>query len=57
MMYVYRGNCINMLPNETLYLKQGDLFLLNPNVLHRARGRGLYRAKSPVRVLTIQTSI
>lgn len=34
MMYVYRGNCINMLPNETLYLKQGDLFLLNPNVLH-----------------------
>lgn len=34
MMYVYRGNCVNKTPEETINLKEGDILLLNPNVLH-----------------------
>lgn len=33
-MYVYRGGCYNKTPEETLYLQEGDIMLLNPNVLH-----------------------
>lgn len=34
MIYVYRGNYINRMPKQTLYLSEGDMMLLNPNVLH-----------------------
>lgn len=34
MMYVYRGGCVNKMPEHTLYLHEGDIMLLNPNVLH-----------------------
>ena len=32
--YVYRGSCINLMPESRLYMKQGDLILFNPNVTH-----------------------
>ncbi|MCI8497695.1 MAG: AraC family transcriptional regulator [Clostridiales bacterium] len=34
MMYVYRGSCFNKMPEYTIHLHEGDIVLLNPNVLH-----------------------
>lgn len=34
MMYVYHGQCINKMPNDSIHLDEGDIVLLNPNVLH-----------------------
>ncbi|MCI8497692.1 MAG: AraC family transcriptional regulator [Clostridiales bacterium] len=34
MMYVYRGNCVNKMPGDVIHLHEGDIVLLNPNVLH-----------------------
>ena len=32
--YVYRGSCINLMPESRLHMKQGDLILFNPNITH-----------------------
>lgn len=32
--YVYRGCCVNLMPESRLHLKQGDLILFNPNITH-----------------------
>ena len=37
MMYVYRGGCVNKMSEHTIYLHEGDIVLLNPNVLHCPR--------------------
>lgn len=34
MIYVYRGSFVNMMPLQTFTLHQGDILILNPNVLH-----------------------
>ena len=34
MMYVYRGSCVNKMPEDTINMNEGDILLLNPNVLH-----------------------
>ena len=34
LMYVYQGECVHKLPQETMLLHAGDVVLLNPNVLH-----------------------
>ena len=34
MMYVYHGQCTNKMPDDTIHLEEGDIVLLNPNVLH-----------------------
>ena len=34
MMYVYHGSCVNKMPEDTIHLHEGDIVLLNPNVLH-----------------------
>lgn len=37
MMYVYRGSCRNKTPQDMVPLHEGDIVLLNPNVLHCAQ--------------------
>ena len=34
LIYVYKGNCINRFQDHEIELHQGDILLLNPNVLH-----------------------
>lgn len=34
LIYVYRGHFVNVFPDQTIRMQQGDLMLLNPNVLH-----------------------
>ncbi|WP_270739507.1 helix-turn-helix domain-containing protein [Massilioclostridium coli] len=34
MVYVYRGGCVNTFRDHEVILSQGDILLLNPNVLH-----------------------
>lgn len=34
MIYVYRGGFVNVFPDHTVRMKQGDIMLLNPNILH-----------------------
>ncbi|WP_069986806.1 AraC family transcriptional regulator [Massilioclostridium coli] len=32
--YVYKGSCLNILPEKEMVLSEGDFMLLNPNALH-----------------------
>lgn len=34
MIYVYRGNFVNVFPDKKIRMQQGEIMLLNPNVLH-----------------------
>lgn len=34
LMYVHRGHCVNCFQDRRISLSQGDLLLLNPNILH-----------------------
>jgi AraC-like DNA-binding protein len=34
MIYVYRGHFINLFPDKKICMNQGDIMILNPNVLH-----------------------
>lgn len=34
LIYVWKGHCINYLPNEPLHMKAGDVLLMNPDIYH-----------------------